>query len=265
MNKSVLMDHLLMPIFGLFPRRLTGVSVLMYHSISSAPTLLAVSPQKFEHQMRYIHKRGFQTIFASEIPTLLERGEAHSRVCITFDDGYRDNYTTAFPILKKYNIKATLFLTTSLVGQHGRAGGGPALPFVNEEEISVMAQSGLFEIMPHSHTHPKFTEISVENITKELVDSRRMVESMTKKSANVFAYPHGKIKKEAIEILRKQNFAAAFGTKPGLIRANADLYRLPRNAVLPSDNFGQFKLRLSDSYEDYLAVKRFPQDLKQKF
>src|ERR1700722_16426130 len=168
MKKSTLVDRLFLPALTWFPRRLTGISVLMYHSISDMNTPLAVSPKQFERQMRYIHERGFKTVFASEIPALLATGDISNTVCVTLDDGYRDNYTNAFPILSRYNIKASIFIITGLIGKVGRASESPESPFVSEQEIVEMTQSGLVECLPHSHSHKKLTGLSPQQIAQEL-------------------------------------------------------------------------------------------------
>ena len=95
------------------PAGLDGTSVLMYHSVSDSEALFAVSVQEFEKQMRYIHDRNLATIYSSEI--VLAKSTKDT-VCVTFDDGYSDVYTNALPILKKYGIKATVFLITDQLG-----------------------------------------------------------------------------------------------------------------------------------------------------
>ena len=255
MSISALMNRLLGGFFHFLSRRLTGISVLMYHSISTADTLLAVSPEAFEEQMSYINKRGFRTLFASEVPMFISEEADENFVCVTFDDGCEDMYTTAFPILKRYGIKATVFLTTGSMGAKFTTSDNQEFSLLSEKEVREMVQSGLVECMPHTHTHPELSSSTTNQIREELNNSRHIIENITGRPANVFAYPKGKESEEVIALLREQHYIAAFGVQPGIVRPSSDIYRLPRNAVFPTHNFTAFRLKLSDSLERFTTVK----------
>lgn len=107
--KTVLFS-LLLPFLGSLKGR---ASILMYHSIGEGGAFFAVTEEDFEKQLLYLKRRGFVCITLSELVEKLERKEdVSSNVVLTFDDGYEDNYTKAFPLLKKYDIPATIFLIT---------------------------------------------------------------------------------------------------------------------------------------------------------
>src|SRR3990167_7198792 len=101
---------------SLVPARLSALSILMYHSVSDSGAFFSISPKEFERQMRYIHNSGLTAIFASEINQRMTSGKMAGTVCVTFDDGYEDVYRHAFPVLKQFGIKATVFLITSEIG-----------------------------------------------------------------------------------------------------------------------------------------------------
>lgn len=237
----------------------------MYHSVSETETNLAVPLNTFEEQMRFIHERGFRTVFASEVPELLVKGGVRDCICITFDDGYRDNYTAAFPVLEKYGIKATIFIVTGSLGGTFNTSDGHTFQLLGEQEISKMARSSLIEFMPHSQTHAEFPQLTVAQMREELVMSRHKVEQLTAKPASVFAYPRSKINDEAVQAVKEAGFAAAYAGKPGgILRSGADVYRLLRYAVTPSQTLSTFAWRLSDSYESYRTSKARLQVLRSR-
>ncbi len=97
----------------------TQVLVLNYHMVNSMFISLAIEPDDFDWQMKYLVDHGYHTITPDELYDFLAgTGKLPERpVLITFDDGYVDNYTTAYPILKKYNLKATIFVVTGFLSK----------------------------------------------------------------------------------------------------------------------------------------------------
>src|SRR3989338_10242081 len=153
---------------SLFPSRLSALSILMYHSVSDSGAFFAVAPKKFEQQMRYIRDSGFHSVFASEIPERMHAGKLANTVCVTFDDGYEDVYTNAFPVLKSLGIKATVFLITNEIGGSYTNSEGRTFQLLRREQIEEMHASGLVEFMPHGHTHRKLHGLAPHEQEKEI-------------------------------------------------------------------------------------------------
>lgn len=240
----------------LAPTRLTGASVLMYHSIGEPDGgFLTDTPEQFERHMQFIKERGYRSVFASEIPALLRSGDLANTVCVTLDDGYRDNYDNAFPILKRNGIKATVFLITGILGTTYTNGRGKTTPMVHEAQVREMASSGVVEFMPHTHTHTEVKGLDLAGVERELATSKSEVERLTGKRANVFAYPRGKYDDAAIVALKRHGFEAAFSVRPGIVRSDADPFTLPRNP-LGDISDAELALKLSDRLETYLKLKR---------
>ena len=87
-------------------------AILMYHSVNESGDFFSVTPAQFRSQMELLHKRGYEVVSLPEICSrLTARTLSGKEVAITFDDGYRDNYTHAFPILKEFAFPATIFVT----------------------------------------------------------------------------------------------------------------------------------------------------------
>lgn len=241
---------------SLFPARLSGLSILMYHSVSDSEAFFAVSPKKFERQMRYIRDSGFASVLASEIEKRMQEGKLARTVCVTFDDGYEDVYTNAYPILKTLGIKATIFLITSEIGGAYTNSEGLKFPLLGREQITEMRASGLVEFMPHGHTHRKLHGLAPHEQEEEITLSRDAVRSLTGSDPRVFAYPRGRMTPAIAELLKQLGFGLAMGVVPGLVRSASDIYNLPRNAVDAHIGFREFKLKLSGAVEWYGTIAR---------
>ena len=241
---------------SLFPSRLSALSILMYHSVSDSGAFFAVAPKKFEQQMRYIRDSGFHSVFASEIPERMHAGKLANTVCVTFDDGYEDVYTNAFPVLKSLGIKATVFLITNEIGGSYTNSEGRKFPLLGRGQIAEMLGSGLIEFMPHGHTHRKLHQLNETEQEKEIVLSRDTIKNITGSEPRTFAYPRGRTTPAISALLRRFGFTLAFGVVPGLVRPDSDQYNLPRNATDNNVGFQEFKLKLSNRITWYAALAR---------
>ena len=150
-------------------------------------------------------------MFASEYGEYSEK-----TVCITFDDGYENVYTEAFPILKKYSVKATVFLITSDRPNH-----------LTESEIKEMAESGLVQFAPHSVNHPDLTTLTYDEMKKEIVESKEAVERVSKQKVTCFAYPHGAYNNDVKKAVRECGFSFAYKADEG----SGDVFAIPRKTV----------------------------------
>ena len=131
------------------------IPILMYHHLDPEPEgEFALSPQVFESHLRAIQASGFQTVSPQELIDYVYTGRelpAHP-VLITFDDGYLSNYELAYPLLQKYNMKATIFIIGSSVGMSSYKGtGSEILPHFSYAQALEMAQSGLITVQTHSY------------------------------------------------------------------------------------------------------------------
>lgn len=246
----------LISVLSLFPVRLPALSVLMYHSVSDSDAFFAVAPEKFEQQMRYIRDSGFDCVFASEIAECMQEGKLARTMCVTFDDGYEDVYTNAYPVLKSLGIKATVFLITGQIGGSYTNSEGRAFPLLRREQIEEMRASGFVEFMPHGHTHRKLHGLAPHEQEKEITLSRDAVRNLTGSIPRVFAYPRGRTTPAIAELLKRLGFGLALGVIPGLVRRTSDFYDLPRNAVDAQVDFREFKLKISGAVEWYEAIAR---------
>ena len=221
------------------------VPVLLYHKIDVPTDDVKIrgaftAPQKFERQISYLRKKGFQFQTASELVRFYKQnGEFPiNSIALTFDDGWKDNYLKAFPILKKFGAKATIFLVPTCIGQNTdrvTADGENKREHLSESDILEMSQAGI-EFCSHSMNHKLFDQISAEEIEYEVSASKNFIEDLTQRECPVFAYPAGFYTEFAKEAIKKAGYEAAFSTLYGA-EDNSDIYALNRVEILRRDGF----------------------------
>ncbi len=256
MSLRSLLKGIIIQIFSWMPTRLSTLSILMYHSISDSGAFFSLAPSEFERQMRYIRDFGFEVIFASEIDNRMNNGELANAVCITFDDGYEDVYTNAFPVLKRLGIKATVFLITNEIGGSYTNSEGRTFQLLSKAQIEEMQKSTLVEFMPHGHTHKKLHQLTEVEQRNEIQLSSDTVERLTGLRPRVFAYPRGRTTPAIESLVERIGFGVVLGVVPGLVRLVSNRFNLPRNAIDRHVSFQEFKLKLSDNLERYLSLVR---------
>lgn len=159
------------------------IPILMYHAIADVPTTkwtgLFVRPSELRAQMKYLADNGFQTITFEDLDNI---GAFSKPVMLTFDDGYRDNYEILFPLLKEFNMKATIFVITDTVWSSN---------YISQEQIREMSDSGFVSIQSHTVSHASLPSLGGAALNKELSESKRILEELTGRPVIAHAYPCG--------------------------------------------------------------------------
>ncbi|MDD5155235.1 MAG: polysaccharide deacetylase family protein [Candidatus Omnitrophica bacterium] len=213
--------------FAAFIRGKYVVPIVMYHSVNPAAsrkTMLVISPETFERQMRFLQKHRYNVITLSELADLItnNRKIPPRTIVITLDDGYRDNYTYAFPILKKYNIPATVFIITDEVGR-------PQGDRLGWEDIKRMQDSGLVTVGSHTlGPEPLINIRSAEEIRKQIFASKQILEQKLGRQVDVFSYPEGGFNANIRQLVIDAGYKAAVATNPGKNYPDNDVFALKR-------------------------------------
>jgi peptidoglycan/xylan/chitin deacetylase (PgdA/CDA1 family) len=233
-------------------------SILMYHSIGEERAFFSVNPVSFEKQIKYIKDKGYKVVKISE---LLSKVRNHSDisnlVSITFDDGYKNNFSNAFFVFKKYNIPASIFLATDFIGKSMSSSDSFNLDILNMDEIKEMKDSGLIEFLPHSMSHRTLNSINLNEAIDEIEGSFKILKSINSNCPKIFAFPKGKFTKEVVDYLRKENWLGAVSVVEGNVSINDDLLTLRRNSVDRETSFNQFKAKVSGKVSYYVRLKNF--------
>ena len=232
-------------------------SILMYHSVGDNPAFFTVSAKQFAKQLKYIKRRKLKVIKLSALVELLKRGEGIGNcICLTFDDGYEDNYKIAFPLLKKYSLPASIFLVTDLIGRKQKNSQDEYLPMLNEARIKEMIGSGLIEFFPHTRTHIRLNQgISDKTRRDELDGSYCAVKNLTGNNALILAYPWGAYTEEVKQYLKNNGWLAAVSVENGLVKIGDDLFCLKRNFVGRKTSLNEFKVLVCEAADKYAKLK----------
>lgn len=245
------------------------IPILMYHSISDYVSKgihpyfeVCTSPMVFDRQMRFLYENGYAAISLEDVTGVLSNGNVlpPKPVCITFDDGFRDFLTDAFPVLTKYHFSATVFLPTGFIGINRKT-------FKNRECLTWEEVRGLHsggvKFGSHSVNHTRLDELNGDGLKIELQESKKRMEEEIGGSVEMFAYPFAfpeenkgfvlKLKQAVLEARYK------FGVTTMIGRASAEndplfLKRIPVNDF---DDLPLLNAKLEGAYDWLRTFQRF--------
>ena len=233
-------------LFVLIRSRRPDATVLMYHAVveddASAPEP-SIGRTLFGGQLEFLATRGYQTVFVKDIVARYEaRATVPSRwVALTFDGGYPGFYTHVYPVLRRYGLKATLFVIVSDIG----AAGG-----LSWDQLREVKASGLVDIGSHSWDHVADPCLSPEDARREKAESKSVLETNLGSPIVTYAYPYGAFSERARRLLREAGYRGAAGTayRWGEFEDD-DVFNLRRVYVSRSSRFPlMFRFMLSGYY-----------------
>jgi len=222
------------------PAHQGGVPILMYHSIGwEKGNDAVISPERFAEHMAFLHDNGYVPISLDELDQYLRgaRQLPAKAVVITFDDGYRDTYEIAMPILKRYNFRATLFVPVAEVTKR-----------LTWDELREMKAAGM-AIASHSYRHRDLGGLPPEVQAEEIRRAKVILDKELGQDTKYFCYPNGSYDAATLKILREQGYRLAFTIEPGWAKPGDDPLRLKRIWMGNSVNTFHLKERLTR--EDY--------------
>ncbi len=245
------------------------VPVLTYHSIDNSGSVISTDAATFRQQMNFLKGAGFNVISLSNLIRNFRENKVQTAktIVLSFDDGFQNFYTEAFPILNEFGFTATVFLVTAYCEKHNDWEGNlPTLErskLLSWNEIKELHKHGI-EFGAHSLSHPDFTKISLEDVERELVESKSVIEDKLGSAVETFAYPYGKFN-NAVKRLTAQNYAVACSTNLGKVKENSDFYSLARVDTYYLKDERIFKSLDSVSFDYYLQFRQVMRNLKRLF
>ncbi len=237
------------------------IPILMYHSVSvstQAPMAayydVYTTPAAFAGQMHYLRDHGFEAMGIEQVIAQLESGKDSGRkgVAITFDDGYRDFYTHAFPVLAECSFTATVYLPTAYIGHSPAQFKG--MDCLTWEEVRELQRMGI-EFGSHTVTHPKLVSCNPAELESELRDSKLTIEDELGIPIPSFSYPYAfpetssDFKFRLRALLEECGYRNGVSTILGTMQNLDDRYFLKRLPVSSGDDVALFRAKLEGGYD----------------
>jgi peptidoglycan/xylan/chitin deacetylase (PgdA/CDA1 family) len=192
--------------------------VLLYHSVGDdfdAPRFVSV--ELFREQLQFLRDEGYTPITAAELDAIELDGKPRpSRpIVITFDDGYENFYQHAFPVLREFGFKATMFLVADKIGDDEASRFSDRSSYLIWPEIERMRDWGI-DFQSHSVTHARLKNVPDEQAAPEIIDSKRILEERLGKPVTIFAYPFGSNDLAARNLVEEAGYRTAYSVAAGL-------------------------------------------------
>lgn len=214
------------------------VPIVLYHhirpitpSMDKLAKALSVTPEVFDAQLTYFAQHGFSPITLFELTRALEKKGSLPKkpLILTFDDGYEDAYTHAYPLLQKHHFNGSLFIFTQGIG---------ASDYLTWKQVEEMQQSGVFEIGSHTLSHADLPKISRQHMIQEISKSKKIIEAKLGAVVDFFCYPYGHYTKEILDEVSRAGYRGAVTTLYGIDHPKSSVFELTR-VRLNNDDHGE--------------------------
>jgi len=272
------------PLRRLLRRAPAGIPILMYHSISENPEShknpyyhTCTSPRVFRQQMEFLSRNGYKTVSLGEAVRKLEVGQPFQAadplssgssgaplVVLTFDDGFADFYTEAFPALSAFGCAATVFLPTAYIGDTSRKFNGIAC--LTWSQVRELRKAGV-EFGSHTLTHPQLRELSSAGVDRQLRSSKEEIEGRLGAPVASFSYPYAfpeadqAFRQRLRNMLVQAGYENGVSTIIGTADSSSDRLFLERIPVNSSDHETFFTAKLQGGY-DWLRKLQYVSKLR---
>lgn len=200
-----------------------AVTVLGYHSINDDESIkspIIIGKDRLREHLQAIEDLGFTTISVSDLENYLENGKPIPRksVLITFDDGYLDNYLLAYPLLREFNMKATIFVAPSLLNEN---------PYMTVDQVKELSENGI-DIQSHTFSHKDLNSMSYDDQLNEFIKSKKSLEKLTSKKITAIAYPKGLFNDDTLKASKDAGYDIGFTVKKGFAYKNENNFKINR-------------------------------------
>jgi len=267
--------YLFHPLCRLLRSGRAGIPILMYHSISGIDESakhpyyrIATASRVFEEQLKLLYHKDYKAVSPSDAVRLAQEPgrNAEKLVVITFDDGYQDFYTHAFPILSQYGFTATVFLPTAYIGDTTRGLNGAAC--LTWSQVRELRGAGV-DFGSHTITHRQLNTLNIEDVRYELRYSKETIEEKLGYPVKSFAYPYAfpetdrDFTQRLREILDQTGYENGVSTIIGIAHPSNDRFFMKRLPVNSCDDLPFFRAKLEGAY-DWLHAFQYASKLTGK-
>jgi peptidoglycan/xylan/chitin deacetylase (PgdA/CDA1 family) len=235
--------------------------ILTYHSLDDTGSVISTPPATFREQMNWLASKGIPVVPLEQIC------DKPGAVAITFDDGFRNFFDDALPVLQQHRFPATVFVVTRFCGawndwpSQPRTNGIPKLELMSWEQVRQVARTGI-GIGCHTGTHPYLSRLSAGDLEQELHSSRAEIEQRIGLPVNTFAYPYGDAP-VAVREAAGRAYKLAVTTRLAFVKPGANALDLPRLDTYYLRDLRWFR-GLSKAYgAAYLALRGWARGVRQ--
>jgi peptidoglycan/xylan/chitin deacetylase (PgdA/CDA1 family) len=238
--------YLAKSVLAMFPRSWQRarrrIVVLCYHSVHPTNAFASATPEQFDEQMRWLKEHCDVIPLSEALDRAAGRRDSLSEpsVTITFDDGYDDNFVFALPVLIRYGIKASFYVTTGFIDRDPevvdrmRRMRGMAVSALSWKQLAEMGQAGM-DVGSHTITHRNLAELEPGAVRAELRDSKRSLEDHLSEEIDSVAYPFGipgrHVTDQTIAVARESGYRTGTSILYRDVRQHDDVLNIPRIAV----------------------------------
>ena len=251
------------------------VRILCYHRVCDLPrtedamSFLNVPPEVFAGQMAFLAQNNFNAVTLEQFIDYKDsRQKIPPRtVIVTFDDGYRDNYLNALPVLSRHNLKGTFFVVTGCIGSdkifpwlkledkslaHARENKQYWQPLGQEDILAMDAQGACFG--SHTRSHCNLTQVDESEAMEELIGSKESLEKVLARPVRCFAYPYGGVNEQIKKLVKSAGYGAAVSTRWGGNTVRSDFLELRRITIEGGDSLGRFTRKVDGAYDWWFGL-----------
>jgi len=239
--------------------------ILMYHSIANNPNdPYSVTTAMFKMQINYLLKNKYDIISLQKLVSGLKKGNSmKNKIVITFDDGYKNFITNAFPILKEYKIPATVFLVFDLVGKKANWNNDiEHLDIMSKVDVKYIKKNGI-SLGGHTLKHTDLTTLNTQQLHNQMVKSKRKLKEFGEKYLT-YSYPWGRYSKGVINAMKNEGFDCALIAKEKILYLTDSLYQLGRITMQKNMSINLFKKEIEGRNPVNFTLNKIKAHLKTK-
>lgn len=228
--------------------------------------MISTSADVFRRQVKHLSEAGYSSLSLRDLVTSLKDGRSlpEKPIVLTFDDGFRNFYTHAFPVLNEYGFCATVFLVTDFCGKYNDWGGNPSdfprSELLSWSEIKELNDAGI-EFGSHTKTHPDLTKLTPAEAEDEIVASKSAIEDALGHDTVTFAYPFGRFN-DSVKDIAADNFGASCSVRLGKISPQSDFSSLERIDAYYLKKQSTLEMLPSATFDRYMSFRQLLRSAK---
>jgi len=252
----------------LYYENMIKIPILAYHSIDDSGSVISIAPERFRRQMQFLAESSFNVISLKDVVKHIieKRMFPEKSLAITFDDGFRNVYDEAYPVLKEYGFRATVFLVAGFCGRdnnwNGQPEGIPVMDLLDWDQIKEMAVGGV-DFGAHTMNHPDLSELTPDQAYQEIAESKSEIQKHLGNNVCFFAYPYGSVTRETAKVV-EELFEGACSTELGFVTPNTSIYSLPRIEMYYFSRNNFFSWMGKPFFHNYLYIRNAFRFVKSK-